>query len=120
MYCDGTKIGGSYSQTVEINETYTLVDNGNPVTGSYSRTIDGDGSYVAGSTGSGATMPSDADDYTYQWTQEADPHSGVFTLSQTGTDRYDLLEDFYDISNTSSDRQPGHMNVYSFGQTFVD
>jgi len=31
-----------------------------------------------------------------------------------------LLEDFFDISNTQAGKSPGHMNIYPFGQTFVD
>lgn len=117
----GLKSGGAYSQTVAGNETYTLVDNGNPVTGHYTRNIDIDSStYTRSSSGSGATEPSDTGSTDYHWEQTGDPHSGVFTLSETGTSRYDLLEDFYDISNTQGGQTPGHMNVYPFGQTFVD
>jgi hypothetical protein len=117
---DGTKIGGSYSQTVTGTEDYTLEDIGNSATGHYTRTINSEGTYDRTSTGSGATKPTDNDDYGYEWTQTGDPHSGTFDLSQTGTDRYDLLEDFFDISNTQAGQTPGHMNVYPFGQTFVD
>jgi hypothetical protein len=46
--------------------------------------------------------------------------AGVFDLNQTGTTRYDLLEDFFDISNTTGAQSPGHMNIYPFAQTFVD
>jgi len=101
-------------------ETSTLVDAGNLDTGHYDRTIQGDGTYSRTSTGAGAEMPSDTGAIDYFWEQAGDPHSGVFDLIQTGTDRYDLLEDFYDISNTQPDRSPGHMNWYPFGQTFVD
>jgi hypothetical protein len=52
--------------------------------------------------------------------QTGDPHSGTFTLTKTGTDRYDLLEAFKDVSNTQTGQTPGHMNFYPFGQPFVD
>jgi hypothetical protein len=52
--------------------------------------------------------------------QTGDPHSGAFSLTKAGTDRYDLLEAFKDVSNTQNGQTPGHMNFYSFGQAFVD
>jgi len=116
----GTKTGGSYTQTVSGEETYTLVDAGNLATGHYDRTIQGDGTYSRTSTGAGAEMPSDTGAFDYFWEQAGDPQSGVFDLIQTGTHRYDLLEDFYDISKTQPDKSPGHMNWYPAGQTFVD
>src|SRR5581483_9903335 len=120
IFIDGTKAGGSYQQTVTGGEDYTMEDNGNLATGHYTRTIDGSGTYERTSTGAGATMPSDSGTTGYHWEQTGDPLSGVFTLTQTGTDRYDLLEDFFDISNTEAGTSPGHMNIYPFGQTFVD
>jgi hypothetical protein len=116
----GTKVGGSYSQTITGEDEYTLVDVGDHGTGHYTRTIDGGGSYSRTTTGAGATLPTDTGTTAYGWDQEGDPESGVFDLTQTGTTRYSLLEDFYHISNTSASQAMGHMNVYAFGQTFVD
>jgi hypothetical protein len=104
----GTKTGGAYDQLVTGTETYTLVDNGN--TGHYEREIDVDSSsYTCSSTGPGAEMPSDSGSTDYHWEQTGDPHSGTFDLTKTGTSRYDLLEDFFDISNTGGGQTPGHM-----------
>jgi len=115
----GTKTAGSYTQEVTGSETYTLVDNGNLGTGHYDRTIESEGTYARVSSGAGATMPTDSGAIDYFWEQAADPRSGMFDMIQTGVDRYDLLEDFYDISNMHAGR-PGHMKSYSFGLPFVD
>jgi hypothetical protein len=65
-------------------------------------------------------LPTDAGTISYHFDQTGDPHSGTFTLTKTGTARYDLLEHFKDVSNTLGGQTPGHMNFYPFGQAFVD
>lgn len=115
----GTITGGVFGQTILGTDDYTMTDIGNSATGEYTRTIEGDVDYDRTTTGASA-LPTDDNIVSYTWTQTGDPHSGTFNLSQSGTDRYDLLEDFKDISNTQAGQTPGHMNVYPFGQTFVD
>ncbi|MFO0965185.1 MAG: hypothetical protein U0793_06320 [Gemmataceae bacterium] len=91
-----------------------------PSAGNYERTISGEGSYSRSSSGSGATEPTDTGSIDYLWSQVGDPESGVFTMTRTGIGRYEVLEEFYDISNTKASRSPGHMNVFPFGQLFID
>jgi hypothetical protein len=116
----GTNSGGSYTETVAGNDDYTQVDNGNLGTGFYTRTIDGTGTYNRSDTGLGATLPSGSGTIGYHVNQTGDPHSGTFASTETGTDRYGLLEAFKDVSNTQNGQTPGHMNFYPFGQAFVD
>jgi hypothetical protein len=56
----------------------------------------------------------------YSTLESADFLGAVFSQTQTGTDRYGLLEHFVDVSDASSGNTPGKMNFSAFGQPFVD
>ena len=65
-------------------------------------------------------MPSNSSSYAYTVTANDDALSGVLSQSETGSDRYSLLETFNNVANTSSGSTPGNMNFSTFGQPFVD
>ena len=46
--------------------------------------------------------------------------TGDFSIAEIGTDRYELLEEFDNIADTSGVNTPGHMNYNPFGDVFVD
>ena len=62
-------------------------------------------------------MTGGTDNYTL--TESGDSLGAVFSQTLTGTDRYGLLQNFSDVSNTGGNT-PGNMNFLPFGQAFED
>jgi len=107
-----------YSETVSGSDTYT--ESGNADTGTFSRTTTLRGTYTRRDTGTGATKTSGSGSITYTGTESGDSLSGNLTLTATGNDRYNLLEQFNDASDSGANSPPGHLDFYAFGLPFVD
>ncbi len=116
----GDNAAGSYSETVVGTDTYSLTEQGNSGNQTYVRALVGTGSYTRMDPGAVATLPSDSGTTSYNVQESADARSGTFSQTETGSDRYGLLENFNDVSNTGGGNTPGNMNFYPVGQTFVD
>ena len=84
------------------------------------QTVTGTGTYTGTDSGAGATLSSGTGTIGYTDTESSDALSGAFTQSQTGTDRYGLLEHFNNVSNTGSGNTPGNMNFSPVGEPFED
>jgi YwqJ-like deaminase len=139
----GNKVVGSYTQSVSGADAYTLIEigadsfgdftetvtgsdsfsqtkSGDPANQTYVRTQSGTGSYSLQDTGTGATLPSGTGTIAYTVQETADARSGDLRQSETGQDRYALLECFNNVSNTGNGNSPGNMNYSPFGDPFVD
>ena len=91
---------------------------GNSIQGTYTRNITGGGGYSLAETG--GTMTPGPGTNSYSLTETANVLTGDFSESETGTDRYGLLQQFDNIAQTSGTSTPGHMNYNPFGDAFVD
>ena len=69
------------------------------------------GTYSLIDGGPGATLVSGSGTLGYTETETASPLAGRFVLTITGTTRYNLLEQFDDVSDTESGAAPGHFSL---------
>jgi hypothetical protein len=102
------------------SEGYTLTETGNNNTGVSSGTDAGSGTYTLSDTGPGHTLTPGSGSYSYSGLERGDATSGTFSRTQTGTNRYGLLEYWNDVSNTASGKTPGNMIFSLVGRPFVD
>jgi hypothetical protein len=116
----GTTTGGTFSETVLGSDTATFSESGNAANQTFTRTITIAGVYVRTESGPGATLGSNSGAISGSFGETADARSGIFAQSGSGTDRYSLLENFNDVSNTRATNSPGNMNFSPYGQPFVD
>src|SRR6185437_77047 len=85
----------------------------------FNRTTTGGGSYTRTETGAGATLGDGSGSYSYGVTGGGSWHAGSISQSETGTDRYGLLETFVNPAS-STNGQPGHLDFSPFGAAFHD
>jgi len=130
-------IQGGYSQYELANDNYTLVETGsgysehltgsdgatqyetgNTIAAVYSRTVDGGGAYTLSETGGTLTPTTSSDPYTL--TESANTRTGDFSESETGADRYGLLQQWANVASTNGVSTPGHLNFSPFGEAYVD
>ena len=116
----GSNSGGTYSEGVTGSDSYSQTETGNPATGYFTRTVSGHGTYDRTDTGPGATFLSGTGTIFFGLQESGSSRSGSFTLSESGSDRYHLLEAFNDVSNTGGGKTPGNMDFHPFGLPFVD
>jgi hypothetical protein len=116
----GGNSGGQFTETVTGSDTATLTETGNMVNQWYTRTITGTDSYTRSDGGAGATLSSGSGTVTYTLTEYSDARAGILNQSETGTDRYGLLERYVDIANSQGGSKPGNMDYWPFGQPWVD
>jgi autotransporter-associated beta strand protein len=93
----GTLSGSSYSQSIGGTDTYTMAGTLNTQTGGFSLTTTGSGTSTAGDT-------------SFTSTESGDTRDGSVTLSNTGTNRYDLLSQF----NNTADGASGDIGMADF------
>jgi hypothetical protein len=116
----GQNSGGSFTETVGGGDNYTLTESGNSADQTFTRTITGGGSYTRQDSGAGATLASGSGSISYTENESADARSGNLSQTETGSERYSLLEKFNNAANTGGGNTPGNMNFLPFGQPFVD
>jgi hypothetical protein len=114
----GTVSSGAYSESVVGTDTISQQEVGNSIQGTYTRSVSGGGGYSLSETG--GTMIPGSGTNSYSLTESANVLTGDFSISETGTDRYGLLQEFDNIAQTSGTSAPGHMNYSPFGDVFVD
>ena len=114
----GTLSSGAYSESVVGTDTISQQEIGNSIQGTYTRDISGGGAYSL--TETGGTMTPGTGSNSYSLAETANVGTGDFSLAETGTDRYGLLQQFDNIAQTSGTSTPGHMNYNPFGDAFVD
>jgi len=117
---NGTAVGGAFSQSVTGVDGYATTEVGNRETGTYGRTTVGDGYWTRVSSGAGVTLGSGSGPSAYTLTESGDAVSGSFGESETGADRYSLVDRFDNVSNTSSGATPGNITFHSHGLPFRD
>jgi len=116
----GTNAYGSYSETVAGSDAYTQTETGNTLNQTFSRSTSGTGTYTRQESGPGASQGPWSDSLSYTLQETGDWRAGVLSQSETGCDRYGLLEQFDNVSNTASGAAPGHLNFSPFGMPFSD
>lgn len=111
----GTLSGGSFDQTVTGTDEYDTSWEGNHARASYERETVGGGTW----TRTGTNADNGTNDYTLELS--GDEIAGHFSASTSGTNRYDLVERFSDISNTEPGvTTPGNVSFHSHGLPFRD
>jgi hypothetical protein len=109
-----------YTETVTGTDTSTLTEAGNTANQTYSRTITDSDVYTRTDAGPGAAFaPSSSGTIGSTLTESSDARAGVLSQSETGSDRYSLLQNFINVANTGGNA-PGNMDYYIFGEPFVD
>ncbi len=116
----GQSLGGSYSATLQGSETTSVSETGNTPDQTFQRTESGNGSYNLTDSGPGATMPSGVGSNSYSLQESGDWKSGSLSQSETGQDRYSLLQGFANVSNATPGAGPGNLDYSPFGQPFTD
>jgi len=116
----GTNTYGSYSETVTGSDAYTQTETGNTLNQTFSRSTSGTGTYTRQESGPGATQGPWSDSLSYTVQETGDWRAGLLSQSETGCDRYGLLEQFDNVSNTGSGSAPGHLNFSPVGMPFSD
>ena len=103
------------------SESYTVAESSNSLNQTSGQTITGTGAYTLTDVGPGATFPASTSGY-YSYTLVAndDNASGELSESETGSDRYGLLQAFNNVANAGASSTPGNMNYSPYGQPFVD
>jgi hypothetical protein len=112
----GTLTGGGFSETVTGTDGYATNDVGNTGLQTDTSTTTGGGNWTRTSSGSGATLGSGSG--TLVATGNA--ISGSFNETETGTDRYSLVEQFDNVANDVSGNTPGNVTFHSVGLPFRD
>ncbi len=104
-----------------VNETASWTEIGNTAQQTFSKTETGTGDYIRTDTGPGATLGSldSIGGYSYHLAESGNWHAGSASQSETGTDRYGLLEVFDKVASSSND-VPGHLDFSPFGAAFTD
>src|SRR5207237_1256020 len=85
----------------------------------FSRTGSGSGTFTRQDSGPGATLPSGSGTYGYSLQEDGSWRSGSVSQSETGSDRYSLLQGFLNVSSASN-AVPGHLDFSPFGAPFTD
>jgi len=116
----GTNAYGSYNETVTGHDTYTQTETGNSLNQTFNRTTTGTGTYTRQESGPGASQGPWSDSLNYTVQETGDSRAGVLSQSETGNDRYSLLESFDNVANAGSGTSPGHLDYSPFGLTFGD
>ena len=111
---------GSWTQTVQGSETNTLTETGDKPDQTFQRSASGSGGYSMTETGPGATTPGGSGGYAYGLTESGDWKAASLSLSETGSDRYKILHDFVNVSNTTPGSGPGDLDYSPFGTPFSD
>ena len=112
----GTNTGGT-TEAITGTDGYTLAESGNAANRERTpRTVTGSGTYTRTDSGAGATLGSGSGAIGYTATESTDERSGDFSESETGSDRYALLEHFNNVANTGGGNTPGNMNFLPVGE----
>ncbi len=72
------------------------------------------------SSGTGATLSSGSGTNGYTLVATGNAITGSFSESETGTDRYRLVESFDDVANDASGNTPGNVTFHGEGLPFRD
>lgn len=107
----GAQAGTAFSSSLNGSEWFSVAESGNHDTGVLLRDDTGGGGY---------TLDGTAGSTSYSVHERADSRAGHFSISETGTDRYRLLPQFLDVSNTGDGTAPGNMDFHPYGEPFVD
>ena len=117
----GVLTGGAFSQTVTGTDGYTTTWNGNHAKGTYDQETIGGGTWTRTSGGPGATLTSGSGTNDYTQSATGDEIAGHFSASETGADRYGLIDRFADVSNTDPGTDtPGNVTFHTHGRAFRD
>jgi hypothetical protein len=114
----GTLGGAAFTDAVRGTDTYTSTETGNSAQQTYAQTTTGGGTWTR--TETGGTLGSGSGTNGYTLTEGGDQAAGAFSEGLTGTDRYGLVEQFDDVSNTGSGTTPGNVTFHSHGLAFQD
>ena len=98
---NGSQGGTAYSQSVGGTDTYTTTVSQNAQTGTFSDATVGTGTYSTGGT---------AGSNSFSTSQSGNTFAGTVSLSQSGTSRYGLLQQF----NNTSDGANGGAGITDF------
>jgi hypothetical protein len=104
---------------VQGSETNTLTQSGNTPDQTFSRTASGSGSYTLTDSGPGATLTNGPGSYSYGLQESGDWKSGSLSQTETGQDRYSLLQGFTNVSNAAKGT-PGNLDYSPSGMPFSD
>ena len=109
----GTNTGGAFSETVAGTDSVTVVASGNFVNQIADQTITASGTYSRTDSGPGATLPSSTPSGSISYTLVAsvDAPSGALSQSETGGDRYSLLEQFNNVARHQQRQQSGEYGL---------
>ena len=115
----GTLTGsGTFAETVTGTDAYSgTTDVGNTAQQTDTSTTTGGGAWTRTASGA-ATGGSGTNAYTL--TETGDALVGNFSQSETGTDRYGLVEAFDNVANDASGNTPGNVSFHSVGLPFRD
>jgi hypothetical protein len=116
----GDNGGGSLSEVVTGTDGYSASGTGNHDRGSFDGTTTGGGDWTRTSSGAGAVLGSDSGTNGYTLTESDDSLAGHFSQTRAGTDRYGLVDDFGDVSNSGPGATPGNITFHSHGLPFRD
>ena len=116
----GTDTGGSLSESVTGTDTYNANQTGNHAEATYAGTTTGGGGWTRTTSGPGAVLASGSGVNTYTLTESGDALAGHFSKTRDGTDRYQLIDYFNDVSNNGADTTPGNITFHSHGLPFRD
>ena len=114
----GTLSGsGTFAETVTGTDAYSINDVGNTALQTDVSTTTGGGAWTRTASGA-ATAGSGTNGYTL--VESGDALVGSFSQSETGTDRYGLVEAFDNVANDASGNTPGNVSFHSVGLPFRD
>ncbi len=111
-------LSGAFSDNVTGTDGYASTETGNHAMQTYGRTTTGGGTWTR--TASGGTLTSGSGTNGYTLTESGDQSAGHFSQSETGTDRYGLVEKFDDVSNANGASTPGNVTFHANGLPFRD
>jgi hypothetical protein len=111
-------LSGAFSESVTGTDTISQLEVGNSIQGTYTKDLAGGGSYSLSEAG--GSLASGSGTSRYSLTETANVLTGNISSNETGTDRYELLQEFVNIADTNGVTTPGHMEYSLFGIAFVD
>jgi len=113
----GTISSGAYSLTLTGVDTVTATTTGNTIQGTFVETVIGGGTYTRAETG--GTLGSGSGTNNYTVIETGNSVSGQTSQTETGKDRFGLIEQFANMASTVGAGTPGHLLYQSFGSAFA-
>ena len=117
---EGTNSAGDFHETINGSDIWNLNETGDTPNQTFSRTISDTGTYSLDDSGAGATISSGDGSYSFTVQENGSWRAGSITQTETGSDRYELLQGFNNIADAGDGSGPGHLGFSPFGTPFID